>query len=45
MDRQLDLVAEDTLGAEFVTYLREDREMPLEQVADGFEQLVRALVE
>lgn len=34
-----------TLGAEFVTYLREDREMPLEQVADGFEQLVRALVE
>lgn len=34
-----------TLGAELVAYLREDRDMPLEQIADGFEQLVRALVE
>ncbi len=33
------------LGAEFVAYLREDREMPLEQVAAGFENVVRALVE
>lgn len=30
-----------TLGAGFVAYLREDREMPLEQVAAGFEDLVR----
>jgi AcrR family transcriptional regulator len=34
-----------TLGAEFVAYLREDREMPLEDVAAGFEELVRALVD
>ncbi|MDQ3090480.1 MAG: TetR/AcrR family transcriptional regulator [Actinomycetota bacterium] len=33
-----------TLGAGFVAYLREDREMPLEQVAAGFEDLVRSLV-
>jgi AcrR family transcriptional regulator len=34
-----------TLGAEFVAYLREDRGMPLERVAAGFEQLVRAVVD
>jgi AcrR family transcriptional regulator len=34
-----------TLGAEFVAYLRRDREMSLEQVAAGYEALVRALVE
>lgn len=34
-----------TLGAEFVGYLREAREMPLEQVASGFEDLVRALLD
>ncbi len=33
------------LGAEFVAYQREDREMPLEQIAAGFEELVRGLVE
>jgi len=33
-----------TLGAELVAYLRDAREMPLERVADGFEQLVRALI-
>ena len=33
-----------TLGAEFVAYLREDREMPLEQIAAGFDDLVGALV-
>ena len=32
------------LGAEFVAYLREDREMALEQIAAGFENLVRTLV-
>jgi len=31
------------LGAEFVAHLREDRGMSLEQIADGFEDLVRAL--
>jgi len=31
------------LGAEFVAHLREDRGMPLEQIADGFENLVRSL--
>lgn len=34
-----------TLGAELVAYLREDHEMPLEQIAAGFEELVGALVE
>jgi len=33
-----------SLGAEFVAYLREDREMSLEQIAAGFEDLVRTLV-
>ena len=32
------------LAAEFVKYLRDHREMPLERVADGFEQMVRGLV-
>jgi len=31
------------LGAEFVAHLREDRGMTLEQIADGFENLVRLL--
>jgi hypothetical protein len=34
-----------TLGAEFVGYLREAQEMPLEQMASGFEDLVRALLD
>lgn len=34
-----------TLGAELVAYLRDDLEMPLEQLAAGFEDLVRALTE
>lgn len=33
-----------TLGAGFVAYLREDREMALERVAAGFEELVHSLV-
>lgn len=34
-----------TVGAGFVAYLREDREMSLEQIAAGYEDLVRSLVE
>lgn len=34
-----------TLGAELVAHLRRDREMSLEQVAAGYEALVRALIE
>lgn len=34
-----------SLGAGFIAYLREDREMELEQIASGFEDLVRSLVE
>lgn len=33
------------LGAELVTYMREEREMSLEQVAAGFEGLVRAILD
>jgi len=33
-----------TVGAEFVAHLREDRAMPLEQLAAGFEDLVRTLL-
>lgn len=33
-----------TLSAELIAYLRDDRQMPLEQLAAGFEGLVRALV-
>jgi AcrR family transcriptional regulator len=32
-----------TMGAELVSYLCEEREMPIERVADGFERLVRAV--
>jgi AcrR family transcriptional regulator len=34
-----------TLGAELVTHLREDREMRLEQLAAGFESVVRRIVD
>lgn len=33
------------LNAELVAYLRDDRSMSLEQVAEGFEGLVRGLVD